>query len=199
MSAWIVEIPNTQHIIDATRLWTSTIVIGLNLCPFAQRVFQGELIRYAVTDAADAEALRVALTDELKLLAAAPIDEIETTMLIHPDALNRFSDYCDFLPELQRILKLQGLIRIVQVANFHPQFQFANTDPLAAENYTNRSPYPMLHLLREASISKAAAGSNDLLEIPRRNAAALQRMGRAQIERMLESIAVSPKERIDAL
>jgi hypothetical protein len=151
-------------------------------------VFQGDLIRYVVSDAVDPESLRSGLAEELQALAATPIEAIETTLLIHPCVLQRFGDYADFLTEADRLVKALGLRGVIQVASFHPEFQFANTEPDDVENYTNRSPFPMLHLLREESISKVAAHSDELLEIPRRNVAALRRMGRENMLKLLSSM-----------
>jgi hypothetical protein len=174
-------------------------VIGLNLCPFAKRVFQGDLIRYVVSAAADPEALRSDLADELKTLAAAPTETIETTLLIHPRALGRFVDYCDFLVEADRLVKALGLRGVIQIASFHPEFQFANAEPDAVENYTNRSPYPMLHLLREESISKVAAAPDELLQIPKRNAAALRLLGRDALLSLLEAVKADSRDSTNAI
>jgi hypothetical protein len=151
-------------------------------------VFQGDLIRYVVSDSVDPESLRSCLAEELKALAAAPIETIETTLLIHPCVLQRFSDYNDFLTEADRLVKALGLRGVIQVASFHPEFQFANTEPDDVENYTNRSPFPMLHLLREESISNVAANPDELLEIPRRNVWALRRMGLEEMKKLLSSM-----------
>src|SRR3954462_5488311 len=145
-----------QRVIDATRRWVAGVVIGLNLCPFARRVFDAGLIRYAVTAAADAGALLDDLARELTALAAAPRAEVETTLLIHPRALADFLDYNDFLADADRLVRDLGLRGVIQIAGFHPAYQFAGTAPDAAENYTNRSPHPMLHLLREDSITEVA-------------------------------------------
>lgn len=163
------------------------MVIGLNLCPFARRVFQAQTIRYMVSEARDGPALRQDLTSELKTLASSPLSAIETTLLIHPHALVSFSDYNQFLgdgEELARELRVRGAI---QIAGFHPEYQFEGTDPEAAENYTNRSPYPMFHLLREASFS-GLAPEEELLEIPQRNIATMRALGTARILQMLKSI-----------
>ena len=157
---------------------------------------QGNLIRFVVSDAADSEALRSDLADELKLLAAAAIESIETTLLIHPGVLQGFDDYCDFLVEAQRLVNSRGYRGVVQIAGFHPAYQFENTEPDAVENCTNRSPYPMLHLLREESISKVAGNPDELLEIPKRNAATLRNLGRDELSKLLAAIA--PKERTHA-
>jgi len=169
-------------------------VIGLNLCPFAKHVFQGDLIRYVVSDASDPESLRSDLADELKALAASPIEKVETTLLIHPRVLQCFVGYCDFLVEAERLVKALCFRGVIQIASFHPEFQFANTEPDAVENYTNRSPYPMLHLLREESISKVAAAPDELLQIPKRNAAALQLLGRDAMLRLLKTVKTDSKD-----
>jgi hypothetical protein len=174
-----------QSVIAGTRRWISSIVIGLNLCPFARRVFEAERIRYAVTDAEDVETLRADLAAELAALATAPVARVETTLLIHPRVLADFLDYNDFLGVAGRLLRSLGLCGTIQIASFHPAYRFAGTEPGAAENYTNRSPYPMLHLLREVSITAVAGDPGELAEIPRRNAAALRGLG---IEHILERL-----------
>src|SRR5207237_6907058 len=145
-----------QAVIADTRRWISGMVIGLNLCPFAQRVFKGDKIRYAVSDAREETTLLTDLTAELEALAASPIALVETALLIHPRALGSFLAYNDFLGAGERLVADLGLRGVIQIAGFHPDYQFAGTDPGDVENYTNRSPYPMLHLLREQSISHVA-------------------------------------------
>lgn len=177
-----------QTAIDATRRWIHSIVIGLNLCPFAQRVFDADRIRYVVTDAEDEAALFAALAGELKALAAAPIATVETTLLIHPRAFRDFLDYNDFLDPAEQLIEDLGLQGVIQIASFHPDYQFAETAPDAVENYTNRSPYPMLHLLREESVSRAASDPNELLEIPQRNIETLRALGKASLLARLKAI-----------
>jgi hypothetical protein len=181
-----------QTVVEATRQWISSVVIGLNLCPFAQRVFQANKIRYVVADARDEIALLEALSAELALLASAPIATVETTLLIHPRVLGNFLDHNDFLDHAERLIEDLGLQGIIQIASFHPDYQFANTEPDAVENYTNRSPYPMLHLLREASISEVAGDTNELLEIPQRNIETLRGLGKEKILEKLKAIADGP-------
>src|SRR4051794_36673281 len=113
-----------QKIIAVTRRWIEAFVIGLNLCPFAGRVFQGERIRYAVTEAADSSKLMEVLTEELTRLAQSPIDEVETTLLIHPNVLGDFLDYNDFIGDAEDLIAHLGLEGVVQIAGFHPQYQF---------------------------------------------------------------------------
>ena len=168
-----------------TRRWIETIVIGLNLCPFARRVFDAETIRYVVTEATDATSLLDALTGELRRLVAEPIGTVETTILIHPHVLQNFLDYNDFLSDADEILGALGLTGVVQIASFHPEYRFAGTKPDAVENFTNRSPYPMLHLLREESITKVAGDPAALDAIPARNVETLRALGRKKIAELL--------------
>lgn len=172
-------------VIASTRRWVEGFVIGLNLCPFARRPSENGRIRYALTAADSEEALLAALDAELNRLIAATREEIETTLLVHPHALADFLDYNDFLTEADRLLVRRGLRGIVQIASFHPHYQFAGTRPDSVENSTNRSPFPMLHLLREQSITEAAGEDPDrLLDIPQRNIALLRRLGRDEVQRL---------------
>jgi uncharacterized protein len=170
-----------QAMIDHTRRWIASVVLGLNLCPFARRVFQADRIRYAVTEAEDEEALLADLARELVALAAAPIARVETALLIHPHVLGDFLRYNDFLGTAERLLGALGLRGVIQIASFHPGYRFADAAPDAVENYTNRSPYPMLHLLREESVSVAVGDGDEALEIPRRNVRTLEDLGREKI------------------
>lgn len=176
-----------QAIIDNTRLWIESVVIGLNLCPFARRVFDSGLIRYVVTDVSDVESLRSVLSTELRLLNSTDISQVETTILIHPNVLRGFLDFNDFLAEADRLIRTLKLQGTIQIASFHPDYQFEGTAPDAVENYTNRSPFPMLHLLRESSITRFANDESELLRIPQRNIEVLQKMGK---EAILERLKV---------
>jgi len=181
-----------QQVIAETRLWISSVVIGLNLCPFARRVFEAGLIRYAVTDAADETALLDALAFELETLVSAPVSSIETILLIHPRALGDYLDYNDFLDSAERLIARRGLRGVVQIAGFHPAYRFAGTSPDAAENYTNRSPYPMMHLLREESISAVADDPDRLLEVPVRNIETMRAFGGEEARARLRAIRGGP-------
>ena len=173
-----------RTVIEATRRWVAGVVVGLNLCPFARRVSEAGRVRYAVTSAGDEEGLLAALGSELSALAAAPRAKVETTLLVHPGVLAAFADYNDFLPAADALVRRLGLRGVIQVAGFHPAYQFAGTGPDAVENYTNRSPYPMLHLLREASVTEVAADPDALAGIPARNVATLRALGRAEVLRL---------------
>ena len=165
--------------IEATRNWLERAVIGLNLCPFAKAVHHHRQIRYVESAAADREALAVELAEELQHLQATPANVVETTLLIHPLVLSDFFDYNAFLATADRVVKRLGMRGQIQVASFHPQYQFAECEADAAENNTNRSPYPMLHLLRESSITKAVAAYPDADEIYLRNIETMRALGTA--------------------
>ncbi len=170
-----------ESVIDHTRRWIASVVIGLNLCPFAQRVFLADRIRYVVSDAEDEAALFQQLATELETLATASIATVETTLLIHPRVLADFLDYHDFVGMGERLIEDLGLEGVIQIAGFHPKYQFADTEPEDVENYTNRSPYPMLHLLREESITAVAGDPEALDAIPQRNIETMRTLGREKI------------------
>jgi len=170
------------HCVSETRDWVERIVIGLKLCPFAPAPAIKGLIRYAMSDAETKEALLEDLATELQHLAAAPPEELETTLLIHPRVLQDFYDFNDFLEvadELLRVLELEGEI---QIASFHPDYQFAGTESDDIGNETNRSPYPTLHLLREESITRAVDSFGDTSSIPTTNLTTLQQLGRESLQ-----------------
>jgi hypothetical protein len=169
--------PTNEEIIAATQLWLERAVIGLNLCPFAKAVHVKKQIRYVVSDATTPEDLLEELMNELEVLAEAPSEQIDTTLLIHPHVLGDFLDYHDFLGVVDDAIEDMELDGILQVASMHPQYQFADTQPEDIENYTNRSPYPMLHLLREASIVRAVAAFPEAEQIFDQNIERLRSLG----------------------
>lgn len=179
-----------EEVIAATRHWVETAVIGLDLCPFARAVHASGLIRYAVSAATTTELLLADLLCALQDLNAADPAEVETTLLIHPWVLDDFLDYNDFLDVADAAVADLGLEGVLQVASFHPQYQFAGTTPDDIENYTNRSPYPILHLLREASVERAVAAFPDAAQIYEKNVATLRLLGHAGWSRL----GVGPKE-----
>ncbi|MDE1964616.1 MAG: DUF1415 domain-containing protein [Xanthomonadaceae bacterium] len=170
--------------VDATKRWVERAVVGLNLCPFARAPFVQGRIRYAVSHARDTDTLLDDLCGELQSLAAADAAECETTLLVHPHVLGDFLDYNDFLDVADAAVETLKLDGVLQVASFHPQYQFADTAPDDVENATNRSPFPTLHLLREASVERAAEAMTDPDEIFRRNIDTLRRLGREGWERL---------------
>jgi uncharacterized protein len=177
-----------ETVIEETRRWVETVVIGLNLCPFARRPFAAELIRFLVTPAATENELLEVLAAELTTLAATPRTTVETTLLIHPRVLADFLDYNDFLATADDLLRDLRLTGAIQIASFHPRYQFAGTELDAVENYTNRAPYPMLHLLREESVSEVNEDPKALAGIPDRNIETLRALGRARMLEMLNAV-----------
>jgi hypothetical protein len=166
-----------ESVAAATRRWLETAVIGLNLCPFARAVHVRNQIRYTVSAATTPEALLADLIAELQTLVATVPEEIETTLLIHPDVLTDFLYYNDFLGIAEATVADLGLEGVIQIASFHPRYQFAGTAEDDVENYTNRSPYPLLHLLREASVERAVAAFPDAAEIYEKNIETMRALG----------------------
>ena len=173
-----------EEILAQVRSWLERAVIGLNLCPFAKAVYSKKQIRYALTAARTADELLAELAQELTLLGASDPDEVDTVLLIHPQVLNGFLDYHFFLAEANAALRNLGFTGVFQIASFHPDYEFAGSSPADIENYTNRSPYPMLHLLREASIDRATAAYPDPAAIFERNIEILRRLGHAGWQRL---------------
>jgi hypothetical protein len=170
-------LPSDANVLAATRAWIERAVIGLNLCPFARPVYSREQIRYVVTSATSEDELLAALEAELLSLEAADPEVVETTLLIHPRVLGDFLDYNDFLSLADDRLAQLDLEGVIQIASFHPLYQFAGTSPDDPTNRTNRSPFPMLHLLREASVTKAVAAFPEASEIYVRNMDTMRGLG----------------------
>ena len=166
-------------VIAATREWLETAVIGLNLCPFAKAVHVKGQVRYVVSAATTAETLLTDLEHELRWLAEADPEAVDTTLLIHPSVLDDFLDFNDFLGAADALLAEMELEGTLQVASFHPRFQFAGTCEDDISNYTNRSPYPTLHLLREESIDRAVEAFPEAEDIFERNIETLDKLGHA--------------------
>ncbi len=166
-----------QPVVAATQAWLEKAVIGLNLCPFAKAVHLRRQIRYVLSEATDEQGLLADLMRELEHLAQADAEALDTTLLIHPGVLTDFLDFNDFLGLADAAVAELGLEGEIQVASFHPQYQFAGTEPDDIENFSNRAPYPTLHLLRESSIERAVAASADAEGIYERNIQTLQKLG----------------------
>jgi len=169
--------PSHDDALNATRHWLEEAVIGLNLCPFAKGVHVKGQVRYVVSDAHDEEALLADLEHELHALLAAAPEEVDTTLLIHPGVLGGFDEFVRFLDLVEVVLNMQRLQGVLQVASFHPDYVFADTDRDDITNCSNRSPYPTLHLLREASLDRAVAAFPDAATIYERNMQTLRALG----------------------
>jgi hypothetical protein len=166
-----------EAVVAATRRWVERAVIGLNLCPFAKAVHVKGQVRYVVSAATDEEALLQDLVRELHALADADPQQVDTTLLIHPHVLGDFLDFNDFLDAADAALGQLGYDGVLQIASLHPRYQFANTGSEDIGNYSNRSPYPTLHLLREDSIDRAVDAYPDAETIGDRNVTTLEKLG----------------------
>lgn len=166
-----------KSVVDDMQVWLEKAVIGLNLCPFAKAVHLKRQIRYEVSRAVTPQQLLADLHRELQFLVNADPQVVDTTLLIHPEVLQDFLDYNDFLDTAHSALKKLKLVGVIQIASFHPQYQFAGTEKQDLGNFTNRSPYPALHLLREDSVSRAVDSYTDVESIPDRNIGTLRALG----------------------
>ena len=163
--------------IAETRAWVRRAVIGLNLCPFARAVDVKGQVRYVFSDATDAETLLATLVVELQRLADTDPELVDTTMVIHPRVFADFEDFNDFLELADAAVEDLDLDGVLQVASFHPRFQFADTEVDDITNATNQSPYPTLHLLREESVDRAVAAFPEAEAIFEKNMATLEKLG----------------------
>ena len=173
-------------VVAATVHWVEKAVIGLNLCPFAKAVHVKGQIRYVVSDADTPEALLEKLMEEMEYLAEADPQKVDTTLLIHPRVLTDFEDYNEFLDVADAALEDLQLDGQLQVASFHPDYQFADSHPNDIENYTNRSPYPTLHLLREDSVERAVEAFPEASDIFEKNIATLRALGHDAWDKLLQ-------------
>lgn len=174
-----------EKIIKAVRHWVETLVVGLNLCPFAKRELINNRVRFTVTEATSEQQLLETLQDELELLNNDL--SVETTLLIHPNILQDFYDYNEFLDYADGLLVQMELDGVYQIASFHPNYQFADTEAGDVENYSNRSPYPLLHLIREKSLERAIANHPNSDQIPQRNIELLKSLGRDKMQALFQS------------
>lgn len=186
--------PDEAAVVAAMRRWLERAVIGLNLCPFAKSVHVKGQVHYVVSPARTVQALREDLQRELLALQAADPQQRDTTLLMAPDCLSDFLDFNDFLDEADALLADLGLEGELQIASFHPQFQFAGTDADDITNYTNRAPYPTLHLLREASIDRAVEAFPQAETIYEKNMQTLKRLGHAGWEALELTPSTPPRK-----
>jgi len=178
------KVPPAEQVIAATKAWLEKAVIGLQLCPFAASPYLNDRVHYCVSTQRSPGGLLEELTHELQALQDTDPLECETTLLIHPQVLTDFHAYNDFLDECDAAVDALDLEGELQVASFHPLYRFAGTGAQDIENYTNRSPYPMLHLLREASIARAVTSFPDIADVGTRNIETLRRLGHAGWQRL---------------
>ena len=174
-----------NEIIESVQRWVETFVVGMNLCPYAKRELIKNRVRFVSIAAETEEELLIVLQAELELLHSDLA--IETTLLIHAKVLQVFDDYNQFLNHTDKLLLQMGYDGIYQIASFHPHYQFAGTDPDDAENYTNRSPYPLLHLLREESLERAISEFADVEQVPTRNIELMNSLGQEKLQALLQA------------
>ena len=177
-----------QQIIDTTKLWLDRFVIGLNLCPFAKHPFRNDKIRYIVFEGSDLEKLTETWLKEANALVETTPSVLETTLIILPEVLDEFEAYLDFIEMSEFILEEVDLDGVIQIASFHPDYQFDETEPTDVENYTNRSPFPMLHLLREESVNRAIEAYPEIGDIPDNNIDTMNKLGLTRVKQMLDDI-----------
>jgi hypothetical protein len=172
-------------VIKSVQKWVESIVVDLDLCPFARHELINHGVRFTVSEATSEEHLLSALDAELGFLNND--ESIETTLLIHPHVLQNFYDYNEFLNRAEDLLVQMNLSGVYQLASFHPQYQFAGTQSDDVENYTNRSPYPILHLIREASLTERIKHYPGVENIPLRNIALMKDLGKDKLDAMLQA------------
>jgi hypothetical protein len=175
-----VNINEKEHIVQATQQWLDDVVIGLNLCPFARKPRRAGQVRFVVSEAEREEELLLDIERELNLLDVKSTDELETTLVVVPNFLSDFWDYNQFIEWVEALVKRSGWEGVYQIATFHPDYCFAGTEPEAPENLTNRSPYPIFHLIREASMEAVLERYPDPESIPENNMARVSGLTEAE-------------------
>jgi hypothetical protein len=176
---------NDEQVIEQTKNWIKTVVIGLNFCPFANREFKNNTIHYHVEAGTSRTDARQALLNELKRLDREK--SIATTLIIFPNAFQEFEMYLQFVSFAEKLLQQKGYEGVYQLATFHPLYQFQNSAMNDAANYTNRSIYPMLHLLREDQVRKAIQFYGNADEIPSRNIQLAREKGEVYMKMLRDS------------
>ena len=185
------EFLEDEQVVSVVRLWVNSMVVDMNLCPFAKRELVKNRVRFSLTEAITEEQLLMALQAELEWLNSESM--VETTLLIHPKVLQEFSDYNQFLDLADSLLVQMGLEGIYQIASFHPDYQFAGAGPDDAENYTNRSPFPLLHLIREESLERVIADYPDVDEVPSRNIELMNSLGNKKLQAVMQACFKDPE------
>jgi len=175
----------SADVIEQSRCWLEKLVIGEGLCPFARQPYEAGRVRFVVSSAENDEALLEDLLAELLYLQKTPLQEAETSLLILPYMLQDFLDYNDFLDLVDALLEQQQMEGEFQIATMHPDYQFVDTDFNDAQNYTNRSPYPLLHLIREESLTRVLQQFPNPEQIPERNIRHMQALGTATLQQLL--------------
>lgn len=175
-------------VVEATRRWVQEVVIGLNLCPFAAGPMENDNIRYRLCTQEQTDAIYRELLEEIERFVDLPLAQAETGLFIVPYGLQVFDDYLELLYSADQALREAGLAGVIQLASFHPDYQFEGAAANDPANYTNRSPFPMFHLIREQEMTRALESYPDPAQIPQRNIRTLRDLGLAEMQRRLDSI-----------
>ena len=168
--------------------WVKDFVVGLNLCPFARPLLASDALRVTVCEANDDEGVAKALLDEVELIQKTSESEVATTLVVFPNALEKFDDYLAFLMGAEGLLDEMDLAGVLQLASFHPDYQFAGEPIEAASHFTNRAPFPMIHLLREDMVTRSLETYPNPEQIPERNIQKLEDLGRERLQQMLTAL-----------
>ena len=180
--------PSRAEVERKTLAWVKDFVVGLNLCPFARPLLASEALRVTACEANDDEGVAAALLDEIQLIQKVSESEVATTLVVFPNALQRFDDYLVFLEGAQQLIEEMDLRGVLQLASFHPDYQFAGEPKEAASHFTNRAPFPMIHLLREDMVTRALETYPNPEQIPERNIQKLEDLGRERLQQMLTAL-----------
>ena len=180
--------PSRAAVERKTLGWVKDFVVGLNLCPFARPLLASDALRVTVCEATEDEVVAGELLDEILLIQKTPKAEIATTLVVFPNALHRFDDYLVFLESAQQLIEAMDLLGVLQLASFHPDYQFAGEPIEAASHFTNRAPFPMIHLLREEMVTRALETYPNPEQIPERNIQKLEDLGRERLQQMLTAL-----------
>ena len=180
--------PARAEVERKTLAWVKDFVVGLNLCPFARPLLASEALRVTVCEANDDEGVAAALLDEIQLIQKASESEVATTLVVFPNALQGFDGYLAFLDGAQQLLEEMGLLGVLQLAGFHPDYQFAGEPIESASHFTNRAPFPMIHLLREEMVTRALETYPNPEQIPERNIQKLEDLGLERLQQILTAL-----------
>ena len=170
------------------RAWLDSFVVGLNLCPFARPVVASDALRISVCKSDELQQVAETFMAELALIQRSPESEIATSLLVLPNALNNFQEYLSFIENAEALIEEMDLVGIIQLASFHPDYQFAGEPAESASHFTNRSPYPVIHFLREEMMERVLEDFPEPEAIPQRNIQTLEEIGRAEIEKRWNSL-----------
>lgn len=180
--------PGRAEVERKTLAWVKDFVVGLNLCPFARPLLASEALRVTVCEANDDEGVAAALLNEIQLIQKASESEVATTLVVFPNALQGFDGYLAFLHGAQQLLEEMGLLGVLQLASFHPDYQFAGEPIESASHFTNRAPFPMIHLLREEMVTRALETYPNPEQIPERNIQKLEDLGLERLQQILTAL-----------